>query len=361
MTKPHFAGLDGLRGVAALAVVYMHEVGIFLPGIGPVVHAELAVDLFFLLSGFVLAYAYDRRLDGGQSWGAFMQARLIRLYPMLAAGLALGAAVSFLKAVAQHAAIPGEAPATLLPALLLVPTGIFYDQPGPFSSTVDLYPFDFPAWSLLFELIASALFGTRLRRLAGWPVIVAFAVCSLLLAVATVAAGHIGLLGFQGYLGIPAGLLRVLVPFTIGVVLFRTRIYERLPQLPFWSIAVIAAVLLTLPIENQPWIDLGCVFVVFPILVSFTARARRSESSDRICAVLGRLSYPVYLLHIPVSRMAGFALKAVLPSASPAVLIVTAAAASIAASFAAVAWYDEPLRGALTRWTSRRNAPPVDA
>jgi peptidoglycan/LPS O-acetylase OafA/YrhL len=353
--RQHYTALDGLRGLAAVAVMLMHEIGIFRPGLGPQIHASIAVDLFFILSGFVLAHAYDRRLDEGMRWTKFMMVRLIRLYPMLALATSLSVGLAVLKSLVQHISTRGES-LWLAPAgLLLLPTGLFMGQSGAFSSQFDLIPFGGPAWSLLFELIASAIFATHLRR-PGNSGVLLFALGVVALIVLTVSAGRIGLLGTQGYIGIPGGLVRVGISFIIGVTLFRRRIPDMLPQ-SFAGLAIAAGALLcALPISGSPMFDLACVFLFFPIVICLGAHPVRSARLDRACSLLGALSYPLYLLHVPVSRMIGFIAKAAIPSMSANVLIVLAAIGSVVASFLALYLFDEPVR----RWLTarlRRNTP----
>ena len=97
-TKPHYELLDGLRGVAALIVVCYHIFEGFsfaeiTNGAGDGMihilnHGYLAVDFFFLLSGFVLSYAYDGRSEMKKT--DFFKRRLIRLHPMLVMGAFVG-------------------------------------------------------------------------------------------------------------------------------------------------------------------------------------------------------------------------------------------------------------------------------
>ena len=99
-SKPHYALLDGLRGVAALLVVWYHVFeGFQFAGNKPVIdfinHGYLAVDFFFILSGFVVGYAYDSRWGKTLTTGGFFRRRLIRLQPMVCMGALIGA-VSFL-------------------------------------------------------------------------------------------------------------------------------------------------------------------------------------------------------------------------------------------------------------------------
>jgi len=99
-TKQHYELLDGLRGVAALLVVYyhVHEGFAFASG-APVIegfnHGYLAVDFFFILSGFVISYAYDDRWNKTLTTANFFRRRLIRLHPMVVMGAVIGLA-SFL-------------------------------------------------------------------------------------------------------------------------------------------------------------------------------------------------------------------------------------------------------------------------
>lgn len=85
--KRRFVTLDAMRGIAALVVVGRH----FTDASGG--HAAqfsyLAVDVFFLLSGFVLSLSYRRRFDAGMSAAEFMKLRVIRLYPLYFVGISL--------------------------------------------------------------------------------------------------------------------------------------------------------------------------------------------------------------------------------------------------------------------------------
>ena len=99
-TKPHYELLDGLRGVAAQLVVFHHifEGYAFagsVNGVGDGIiahlnHGYLAVDFFFLLSGFVIGYAYDDRWQRGFTLSDFFRRRLIRLHPMVVFGAVVG-------------------------------------------------------------------------------------------------------------------------------------------------------------------------------------------------------------------------------------------------------------------------------
>lgn len=340
----------------------MHEIGIFRPGLGPQIHASIAVDLFFMLSGFVLAYAYDRRLDDGMRWSDFMMVRLVRLYPMLVLATSLSIGVATLKLLVQHVSEPGES-LWLIPAgFLLLPIGLVMGPSDAFSSQFDLIPFGGPAWSLLFELIASAAFATRLRR-SGKGGATLFAIGAAVLIVLTVLAGRIGLLGTQGYIGIPGGLVRVGIPFVIGMFLFRRRIPDMVSRSCAGVAIVAGGLLCALPIRGFPAFDLACVFVLFPIVICLGAHPVHSAVADRACRFLGSLSYPLYLLHVPVSRMVGFVAKTVMPAIGANMLIALAAIGSVVASLLALYLFDEPVRRWLTarlrRHTPLAPTPPI--
>jgi peptidoglycan/LPS O-acetylase OafA/YrhL len=94
--KSHYVILDGLRGVASLMVVVFHLFEAWAggdPAKQIINHGYLAVDFFFLLSGFVVAYAYDDRLVAGMSQWDFFKRRLVRLQPMIILGGLIGAAL----------------------------------------------------------------------------------------------------------------------------------------------------------------------------------------------------------------------------------------------------------------------------
>ena len=98
-SKPHYEILDGLRGVAAVMVVAFHLLEAHSGGnhLAQIInHGYLAVDFFFMLSGFVIGYAYDDRWNR-MSIGTFFKRRVIRLHPMVIMGSIIGALFFFLQ------------------------------------------------------------------------------------------------------------------------------------------------------------------------------------------------------------------------------------------------------------------------
>lgn len=88
ISRHKYQTLDGIRGIAALMIV-LHHTGYYFSGL-PFARSYLAVDLFFVLSGFVIAEAYSTRLKDGLSCFEFMRIRIIRLYPLYLLGTLLG-------------------------------------------------------------------------------------------------------------------------------------------------------------------------------------------------------------------------------------------------------------------------------
>jgi peptidoglycan/LPS O-acetylase OafA/YrhL len=155
--KNHYVVLDGLRGVASLTVLAFHICEPFSDGdaVKQVInHGYLAVDFFFMLSGFVIAYAYDDRWTRMTQWD-FYKRRLIRLQPMVIMGSLIGAALFYLQ---KGDAFPLIAATPVWKMLLVMLVGCTL-LPLPISMDIrgwqEMHPLDGPAWSLFFEYIAN--------------------------------------------------------------------------------------------------------------------------------------------------------------------------------------------------------------
>ncbi len=329
-----FLALDGLRGVAAIAVIFDHVpqdmVNGFLPG------RALSVDFFFVLSGFVLAHAYGARLGGTMSPLAFMKLRLIRLYPLYLLGTLVAlpvAIVSAWKGWASAETLMFAAPL----GLLFLPTP---QLPAGLNSA--LYPLNGPAWTLFYELIANFVYAVFARFLT-------LRVLACLLPVAAAALvytlfRHADVTG-PGWLWAhaDAGFARVTFDFFAGVFLYRLRHVWRAPALPVWlSIAAFLAII-GAPVSGAGYDALAAI-VMLPLLIMFAADAKITGVAARVCGALGRLSYAIYMLHVPLIAaltltVAFFGLS--LPGFVFVGLLI--AVASLAAALAD-RYYDEPVR-----------------
>ncbi|MGN6376164.1 MAG: acyltransferase family protein [Sphingomonas sp.] len=341
--RDHFLVLDGLRGVAAVAVAWFHlhfVVGYDCAG-------PLAVDLFFLLSGFVVAAAYDRRLDTDLSVGAFVRKRLVRLYPMFLTGLVLAVLVQEVL-IARGAGMLHERDTLLsfpLEALWL---------PSPFDGGSGwTFPVDGPAWSLSLEVLINLLFAVLHRRLSD-RVLAGLTLVSLtVLVTMVVAKGTIN----QGWswATLPVGLARVGFAFPLGVLMYRHR--ERIPmslgRVPAWVPLAALALLLLAP-ERVP-IDIAFLLVGAPLLIATGFRMSSGRLAP-LCRRLGDISYPLYAVHAPlVLLVQGAAKRLASPALGP--LFGIGAVAGMVAVAVLLANWDVEVRAWLDRLlTGRRRA-----
>ena len=167
--KPRYELLDGLRGVAAVLVIWYHFFEGFAtsPTDQMLNHGYLAVDFFFVLSGFVIGYAYDDRWRGGLTAGRFMLRRVIRLHPMVVLAIVLGTVAYIIQGSVKWDGTPVPLSMLLLSVLLgllLIPVlpGAGADVRG----NGEMFPLNGPGWSLFFEYIGSILYAIILHRLS---------------------------------------------------------------------------------------------------------------------------------------------------------------------------------------------------
>jgi peptidoglycan/LPS O-acetylase OafA/YrhL len=285
-----YGGLDGLRGVAALVVLVFHVLALNTGTQQRFFHGYLAVDLFFLLSGFVVAGAYEAKLTAGAlSFPAFAGLRLKRLWPMAALGVGVGALCALLVQPSAGVLILKLSCA----ALTFLPQGGSGDS-APF-------PIDPVLWSLSVEIVVNLLYAALARRLST-PVLIA--VCGAAFAgLVAVGIPHGGLsMGWRAS-DLAMGYVRAGFSFPLGVLLWRIR--DRWPALPFsWrgaSVLVLGAALTPYLLPEGPahgfW-DLAAVAILFPLVLM--AAAQPAPRAAAVTAALGGISYPLYVLHYPL-------------------------------------------------------------
>lgn len=320
--KPHFALLDGLRGVAALAVLWYHVNEGFAfaeltNGAGDGIirsfnHGYLAVDFFFILSGFVIAYAYDDRWNQGLTMGNFIKRRLIRLHPMLIAGAIIGAITFLIQGGVKWS---GESVSLAQVLLCLGLTFLFIPSVPGGSYEVrgngELFPLNGPYWSLFFEYIGNLLYGLLLRRLSTKVLAVFVALLGITFfwfATCNISEyGSIGVGWTLDTVNFCGGLLRMLFPFTLGMLLSRT-FKPRPVRGAFWLCTAMLLALFAVPyIEAmQPLcmngvFEMTCIMLIFPAIVLLAASCTSvGAGTNRIATFLGELSYPLYTVHYPL-------------------------------------------------------------
>lgn len=350
--KRHFEVLDGLRGAVALLVVVFHLCGAYFQTYthNPVRHAYLAVDFFFMLSGYVVGYAYDDRW-ATMRFGDFLRRRAIRLHPLVVLGVGLGALSYWFDPFAgasQHVRLVHLA-ANVLFGLLLLP---FVSLPNRFGET---HPLDGPCWSLLQEYlvnVAYALVGPRLSRRALVGVVAAAA--AVLLATAF---GYGNLQGGWGWATFWMAPVRVAFPFFMGLLLHRFGLHFRLPG-AFWVLSLLLLGLFAAPaFEPAGPYAAFCTVVLFPLVVAAGAGSPVAGGVATLCRWAGRLSYPLYLLHYPfiypLINWVGAThppLRQALPVLGGLLLLF------VVLAWLALRFYDEPVRAWLGA-RARRAAP----
>lgn len=273
-----FLTLDALRGVAAVVVLIIHMGGLparWLSG------GYLAVDFFFVLSGFVLAHAYGERAI---SFGAFLRARAIRLYPLYFAGTMLGVGAALISGVG------------LLQITTALACGLFF-LPAP--GGVDLYPLNPPAWSLFFELVANAAW-FPLRRVLRGPV----AVTALLIGALAVLGSDIvyGAVSAGGYWSnVAGGFARVLFSFVAGVLTYRFwRGSAARLRLASWLVITGLLAVLALPLPREVFDPVAVLFLMPSLVFAGACCPAGSRIAEWTQRQLGNASYAIYALHFPV-------------------------------------------------------------
>lgn len=339
-----FVVLDGLRGIAAFAVILDHVPSHVL---GAVTQGRyLAVDFFFVLSGFVLAHAYQSRLETGMGAFQFMRLRFIRLFPMYLMGLAIGlAVVVFLKiSGAEHSGWKQ----------ILVITGfsvLFLPTPGNLGQHDLLYPFNPPSWTLLFELIANAVYGLFARFMTV-GVLTLMLPCFAIAAVVTIPQQEDLGAGWK-WSHLEIGFIRVMFGFFTGILIYKLRDKFHFPSVPAWGAALLLLAILCFPAPDawRRWFDVLACILLMPALVVLAQGAVARGWISAAATRLGIMSYGVYVLHQPI-YMAFRALWDQLGwSHIPgAVNVVLVSAAAGALALAAERLYDVPARRLLSRF-----------
>ena len=305
--KPRYDILDGLRGVAALLVILYHVFECF--DWSPVPHGYLAVDFFFVLSGFVIGYAYDARWHEGLTIGTFFKRRLIRLHPMVVLGALIGAVCFFLQGGVRWdgtSVSVGWVMVAMLMGMLMLP--LYPGAAADVRGNGELFPLNGPTWSLFFEYIGNILYALLLHRLSKRWLAVLTVVSGCCLAYIAVSDGYLGVGWSMVDGGLWTGLVRMLFPYTVGMLMARVFRPVKGAKGVFWICAVVILLVGCLPLmfgELQPWqnglYDALCVIVVFPCLVWLGAsQLLPGRTTSHVSHFLGELSYPLYMVHYPL-------------------------------------------------------------
>jgi peptidoglycan/LPS O-acetylase OafA/YrhL len=313
-SKKHLLILDGLRGVAAIMVVSMHTFEIFCAGDYHkliINHGYLAVDFFFMLSGYVMAHAYDDRW-GSMTIKDFFKRRLIRLHPLIILGMTLGAIFFYYQQSAVFPKIAGTPVLTLILVMLIGFTLIPIPPSMDIRGWNEMHPLNGPAWSLFFEYLANILHAFVLRKLPNLflGLLVALAGANLYYVAITSPAGDlIGGWSLEPQ-QLAIGFTRLLFPYMAGMLL-RRMVKIQTEKNTFFSASLLLILVLASPRvgdHSNVWLnglyESLILSLVFPIIIYMGAIGKiKHPLIEKCCIALGDISYPLYITHFPFILM----------------------------------------------------------
>ena len=337
--------LDGMRAVGAFLVVMRH-VPIFF---GPVRVPEsfLAVDLFYLVSGFVVAHAYGERLRSGASLWTFTKTRIIRLYPLYLFGLGLGLIGAMIAVITDPAGWwqPYKVVEAVLTGLVLIPM-----FPGLGASGSAL---DGPTWTLLPELVVNVVYAAFIKLMNVWTLLLIMLCAGAAVVYGQLNAGTLDI----GYNPTDqwAAIARAGYSFFAGVLVFKlVGTAERLSPVIAWcAVALVGLILAGSPGDDFiAYYELAAVLVAFPLLLAVGARFEPGPLTSKVFSYIGLMSYGVYIVHQPIGHLLEPHLKGVF--AVPHDWRALPYGAAFLAGLVGVAalldrFYDGPVRAVLRR------------
>ncbi len=418
-TKPHYILLDGLRGVAALMVLWYHVFEGFAFAKGSVIetfnHGHLGVDFFFLLSGFVISYAYDDRWrkpisqqvnettsqqvqSQSMSLKSFFKRRLIRLHPMLVMGAFIGLICFFIQGGVKWDGTSTPFHWVMIAfvlTLFFIPAypGASYDIRG----NAEMFPLNGPSWSLFFEYIGNILYALFIRKLSNKMLGLLVGVTGILWIwfVAFDISGYdmIGIGWTLDAVNFFGGLLRMMFPFTLGMLMARNFMSQRvnksmsqqvetrqlhskneqdvidtsdkikpmfLKRNIFWIATIVLFALFsvqyfpkTSTVSVNGIYELACIMIVFPLIVWIAASndSAQSKFTLKLSKFLGDLSYPLYIVHYPVMYVfyAWLIKNQYFTLAETWQMVILVLTVCIVLAYACLKLYDEPIR----KWLSK--------
>lgn len=319
-SKPRYEILDGLRGIAASLIVAYHLIETYFPN--PLEHrlnhGYLAVDFFFMLSGFVIGYAYDDRWNRMSTLN-FFKRRLLRLHPMVIFGCLFGALLFYLTGSEQFALV-GKTPVL---TLVLITIWCMTIIPLPASMDIrgwaETNPLNGPIWTLQWEYLANILYALIIRRLPKAALTICVGIFGLMTIMLCLNIDWLGVLDNRtttaytvigGWSLTPEQLLigftRLLYPFFMGLLISR---YNRLIKVHagFWWCSGTVALALIMPRiggTGAMWMngiyEASVILLLFPLVVSMGAGSTVTGKSASLCRFFGEISYPLYITHYPL-------------------------------------------------------------
>lgn len=293
MERQTFVFLDGIRGLAAILVVTSHAGDFFKIWEN---HAYLAVDVFFILSGFVIALAYEQKLISGKlSFLRFVGKRVIRLYPAYITSLFLGFSLVVLGGFLLGKNL-------ILWAGLSATLTVFFIPRISGSMMFSINP---PYWSLFYEFLVNFLYAAIVPFLTTRLLVIILMSTATALSFISYFNGHLNIGWGNSSAHYAAGLSRSVFGILMGVLLYRIRVAmtDRLSIIsPWFAVAIIIFVLLFPKIQGLDYLfDIVVVTVIFPLVIFIASQLKKSRF-DSVMLMLGAASYPIYVLHYPIIK-----------------------------------------------------------
>jgi peptidoglycan/LPS O-acetylase OafA/YrhL len=299
-TKQHFEILDGLRGIAAFAVVLFHFMEWIYtdPSKNFIGHGFLAVDFFFCLSGFVIGYAYDDRI-AKMGLRKFFISRIIRLHPLVVAGSILGLLAFLFDPFGGHPELysNGKIILTFICSLFMIPLPVIADR------GFNLFSFNAPAWSLFWEYIANIVYAFVLYRISRNYLLLLTIIAAIAICYVSYSSGNL-LGGWSG----PTfwdGCARISYSFLAGLLIYRSNWIIK-NKLGFTGLSILLLLAFIIPFSNWNWLsETIVVLFYFPLLIALGAGATLSPQFKKVCVFSGNISYPLYMTHYAALWMFG--------------------------------------------------------
>ncbi|MFT4076025.1 MAG: acyltransferase [Asticcacaulis sp.] len=322
--KTRFHALDGIRGLAAISILLFHYTE--HNGLNWFKAAPIAVDLFFILSGFVIMHGYGDRIAQGMAFRHFLWQRLLRLWPLYLIGLILGVVAALVQGVSG-----GDISMATLSGILILPdfNRLIWTINGGATYGV-LFPLNAPSWSLFFEMAVNMAFFAyvafcRKRDLKILAVVslVIYAACVLLTRQV-----NPGWSIDNFWMGFP----RVIAEFFLGAVIYEER--HRVPDMPAIVPIGLALAVFTGFLFADGRALLPNILILLPALIVTASKMKTGVAFGKVAALLGDLSYPLYIVHVPIYALLYYSLP--ITDLSAPVRTVGMAVLALAVSFALV-------------------------
>ena len=343
--KPHYPILDGLRGTAAILVVIFHLFEAYYPdfSVQPIHHGYLAVDFFFMLSGFVIGYAYDDRWDKMTTWD-FFKARLIRLHPLVILSAVVGAIAYWFnpfKSATPHIDLL-QLIGVMLITFTLLPTPDVHNLG-------ETHSLNGPLWSLLQEYIANILYALIGRRMSNRVLTIFVILCAIVLARGIINRGSSSV-GWS-YAMFHSAVIRVMFPFFAGYLLFRTGKKIKIP-FSYLICSLLLILFFILPyFKYNGLYESAIIILAFPVIIAMGAGSDIGGKWAKLCKFSGAISYPIYILHYPFIYIFADWIHTKKPAPDNIVLVGAGLLLFfVLTAYTVLKFYDEPVR----IWLKRR-------